>query len=151
MTAEQRVRELAGPIAGARGLDLVTVEVKGSGGSRLVRVVVDRKGGVSIGDCQELSRALEHLLDAEDPIDGRYALEVTSPGTDRSMHDQAAFDRAEGRGVLVVCAEAEGERTREVRGVVVAAEPDAVVLDAAGDQVRVPYSQIVKAKQTLPW
>ena len=147
-----RVRELAAPLADARGLDLVEVAVKGSGSSRLVRVVVDRKGGVDLETCKDLSRDLSGLLDAQDPIEGRYALEVTSPGTDHPLRDRPAFDRVEGREVLVHQAPPGRESAPvQVRGTVVAAEPDAVALDVAGDIVRVPYEEIVTAKQVLPW
>ena len=145
-----RIRDLAAPLVDARALDFVDVEVKGSGSSRLVRVVVDRKGGVDLATCQELSRDLSELLDREDPIDGRYALEVTSPGTDHPLRDRAAFDRVEGRPVLVL-RHGEGDAPVEVRGTVVAAEPEAVVLEVDGAAERVAYAEIVTAKQALPW
>jgi ribosome maturation factor RimP len=144
-----QVTALARPLARRRGLDLVEVAVKGGGGRRLVRVIVDRKGGVGLTDCQELSRELSDALDEEDPVDGRYSLEVTSPGVDYPLRDRAAFDRVEGRLVLVHRA-ADGVPT-QLRGAVRAAEPDAVVLEVEGDEVRVPYHQIVKATQALPW
>ena len=74
------VRTQAQPLADAAGLDLVDVLVKGNGPRTLVRVVVDRKGGVDIAECQRLSKDLSKQLDDVDPIDARYSLEVTSPG-----------------------------------------------------------------------
>ena len=146
----QQVRDLAAPLADARSLDLVDVEVKGRGSNRLVRIIVDRKGGVDLATCQALSRDLSELLDAEDPIDGRYALEVTSPGTDHPLRDRAAFDRVEGREVLVH-RRGSSEVPVQVRGRVTRADDDAVVLAVDGAAVRVPYAEIVTAKQTLPW
>lgn len=153
MTEEaQRVRDLAAGLADDLELDLVDVEVKGGGSSRLVRITVDRKGGVDLATCQEVSRELSALLDRDDPVKGRYALEVTSPGTDRPLRDRAAFDRVEGRDVLVHRrAERDDAPPAEVRGAVARAEEDAVVLDVEGQDVRIPYAEIVKAKQTLPW
>lgn len=153
MTEEaQRVRDLAAALADDLELDLVDVEVKGGGSSRLVRITVDRKGGVDLATCQAVSRELSALLDHDDPIKGRYALEVTSPGTDRPLRDRAAFDRVEGRDVLVHRrAEGDDAPPAEVRGAVARAEEDAVVLDVEGQDVRIPYAEIVKAKQTLPW
>jgi ribosome maturation factor RimP len=143
------VTSLARPLAEARGLALVSVEVKGTGGRGLVRVRVDRKGGVGVADCQELSRELSDALDEADPIEDRYALEVTSPGVDHPLTDRAAFDRVEGRPVLV---HRGGDGApREVRGTVRAAEEDAVVLDVDGTEVRIPYGDIAKATQALPW
>jgi ribosome maturation factor RimP len=128
---------------------LVDVQVKGSGSRTLVRVVVDRKGGIDLASCQQLARELSAVLDAADPLDSRYVLEVTSPGVDHPLADRDAFDRVEGRAVLVH-RHVEGVVT-QLRGSVMAAEPDAVVLDVQGEPIRVPYREIVKATQALPW
>jgi ribosome maturation factor RimP len=141
-----RIRALAVPFADAASADLVDVQVKGAGSRMLVRVVVDRKGGIDLATCQRLSRELSDALDADDPIEGRYVLEVSSPGLDHPLTDRAAFDRVEGRLVDVRLRDEE-----PVRGTVSAAEADAVVLDVDGDAVRVPYDEIVKATQALPW
>jgi ribosome maturation factor RimP len=145
----EAVADLARPLAQARGLDLVEVVIKGSGGRRLVRVIVDRKGGVGLETCSEVSKELSQALDAEDPVEGTYALEVTSPGVDYPLRDRAAFDRVEGRPVLVHRA-AEGAPA-QVRGTVRAADEDGVVLDVDGEEVRIPYGDITKATQALPW
>ena len=145
-----RVRALAMPLAEASRAELIDVQVKGAGSRMLVRVVVDRKGGVDLETCQRLARELSAALDAADPIEGRYVLEVSSPGVDHPLTDRAAFDRVEGRPVLVVIDAPEHDR-RQVRGTVRMAEVDAVVLDVDGETVRVPYTDIVKATQALPW
>lgn len=144
-----RVRVLAEPLATSAGLDLVAVQVKGSSGRALVRVVVDRKGGVDVGTCQQLSRDLAALLDDDDPFAGGYTLEVTSPGVDHPLTDRRSFDRVEGRAVLVH--RGAQDHRQQIRGTVVAAEPDAVVLDVDGERVRIPYADVAKATQTLPW
>lgn len=147
---EHAVAELARPLATARGVDLVGVEIKGTGGRRLVRVMIDRKGGVELTDIQEVSRELSAALDEEDPVEGAYALEVTSPGVDHPLTDHAAFDRVEGR-LVTVRRRTEDGPAPELRGTVAQAEPDAVVLDVDGEAVRVPYTDIEKATQSLPW
>ena len=144
-----RVTALAEPLATALGMDLVEVQIKGSGGRRLVRVVVDRKGGVDLGSCQALSRDLSSVLDVEDPVEGTYSLEVTSPGVDHPLRDRAAFDRVEGRPVVLE--RTDSDDPQPLRGTVTAAEEDAVVLDVGGEAVRVPYAEIRKATQALPW
>lgn len=150
----QGVRSQAQPIAERHGLELVDVEVKGGGGRRLVRITVDCKGGVDLSACRAVSEELSQALDAADPdpVAGSYALEVTSPGTKRALRDQAAFDRVEGREVLVHRAR-DGKAPTQLTGTVVVAHPDAVELQVAGEDepVRVPYDEVVKATQTLPW
>jgi ribosome maturation factor RimP len=128
----------------------VDVQVKGAGSRMLVRVVIDRKGGISIAACERLSQQLSAALDVANPIEGRYVLEVTSPGVNYPLTDQAAFDRVEGRLVLIHRRAPDG-RVEQVRGTVTAAEDDAVCLDTDSEVVRVPYGEIVKATQALPW
>lgn len=144
------IRDLADVAARRHDVDVLDVEVKGQGGRQLVRVVVDRKGGVSVGACQQLSRDLSAALDDRDPIGGRYTLEVTSPGTDWPLTDQRSFDRVEGRDVLIH-RRADGDRVEQVRGTVVDAGADAVTVDDGAGGTTVAYREIVKAAQALPW
>lgn len=145
-----RIRAAAAPLVHAASLDLVEVTVRGQGSRRLVRVAVDRKGGVDVDACSSLSRELEPELDALNELADGYVLEVTSPGVDAPLRDRRAFDRVEGRSVLVHRRREDGH-LEQVRGVVRAAEPDAVLLDVDGQPVRVPYDQVTKATQSLPW
>jgi ribosome maturation factor RimP len=145
----QLLHELVEPVAAGEGVDLVDVAVRGTGGRQLVKVIVDRKGGVDLATCQRISQTLSARLDEADPIPGRYALEVTSPGIDHPLEGRAAFDRVEGREVLVH--RGDDERVTQVRGTVLAAEDDGVLLDTGGEQLRIAYAEIVKATQTLPW
>lgn len=147
---EETVRALAEPLARDSDVDLVDVQVKGSGPRRIVRVIVDRNGGVDLATCQRLSRELSARLDETDPIADRYALEVTSPGVDHPLTGQRSFERVAGRDVLVHRDGGDG-RVLQLRGRVVAAEDEAVVLDTQAEQVRVRYDEIVKATQCLPW
>ena len=146
---EERVRALTEPLAASAGLDLVEVAVKGSGGMRKVRIAVDRQGGVDLASCQALSRSLSAVLDEEDPIEGRYELEVTSPGVEHPLVGRRAFERVQGRDVLIH-REDDG-RVVQVRGRVAAAGDRAVSVDVDGAVVDVPYEQVVKATQALPW
>jgi ribosome maturation factor RimP len=154
---ETTVRALAEPLAEAAGVDLVAVQMKGSGSRQLLRVVVGRKGGVDLQQCQQLSKQLSAQLDDADPIPQGYALEVTSPGVDWPLTGASDFDRVEGREVLVHRDTGTGA-PEQVRGTVVAAEPEAVALQVPGAkkgaptrEVRIPYGEIVKARQSLPW
>jgi ribosome maturation factor RimP len=146
----ERVRALIAPVAAGAGLDLVDVVVRGDGPGRLLRVVVDRKGGVDLAACERLSLELGPELDAHPGLGDAYRLEVTSPGVDAQLRDQRAFDRVEGRAVRVHVRDEDG-RTAQVDGTVRAAEDDAVVLETGGDLVRVPYAAVVTATQRLPW
>lgn len=94
-TSETRhkIQTLAAQAAEDEGLELVGVDLLGKGKGMLLRVVVDKESGVTIGDCERMSRGLEALLDVEDPIRGSYVLEVSSPGLDRPLADRRDFER----------------------------------------------------------
>jgi len=145
------IRDMASEQARHEGANVLAVEVKGEGPRRLVRVVVDRKGGIPLDACQRISQRLSRQLDAADPIASRSTLEVTSPGLDWPLGDRGAFDRVEGREVLIH-RRGEGNRVEQIRGRVVSAGPEAVEIanDKAGT-VAVAYDDIVKAAQALPW
>lgn len=144
------VREIAHREARIEDVEVLAVELKGQGAHRLVRVVIDRKGGVPIDVCQRISQRLSQQLDVADPIGGRYTLEVTSPGVDWPLGDRAAFDRVEGREVLIHKRGA-GDRVEQIRGRVVRARQDVVELNHKGGTVPVAYDDIIKAAQTVPW
>ena len=149
-TSASLIRDLVDEQARRLDVDVLAVEHKGAGSRQLVRIVVDRKGGVSLGTCQQLSQALSRRLDEVDPIGGRYTLEVTSPGVDWPLTDQTAFDRVEGRPVLIH-RRAGSNRVEQIRGEVVEAGPDAVQVVDGDTTVAVAYDDIVKAAQALPW
>jgi ribosome maturation factor RimP len=96
-----RVTELAGPLAASLGLELVEVEYKSEGGRMVLRLFIDREGGVALDDCSAVSRELAEILDVEDFIRGRYNLEVSSPGLDRPLKKQADYERFVGRLVKI--------------------------------------------------
>ncbi|GAA4157183.1 hypothetical protein GCM10022416_58660 [Actinomadura keratinilytica] len=125
----QLTRVLAPAVADA-GFDLEEVDVRPAGRRRLVRVVVDADGGVSLDDVAELSRRASDLLDEHDVMGaGPYVLEVTSPGVDRPLTEPRHWRRARGR--LVVAPLTAGGR---IEGRVVSADDEAVVIDVVTSQ-----------------
>ncbi|MBX6769713.1 MAG: ribosome maturation factor RimP, partial [Actinomadura rubrobrunea] len=119
------VTRLVGPAVADAGFDLEEVDVRPAGRRRLVRLVVDADGGVSLDDVAELSRRASDLLDETDVMGtAPYVLEVTSPGVDRPLTEPRHWRRAAGR--LVVAPLTAGGR---IEGRVVSADDEAVVID----------------------
>ncbi|HWP84045.1 MAG TPA: ribosome maturation factor RimP [Terriglobia bacterium] len=95
----RRLREIAGRVAESEGLELVDVELHGRGPGAVVRIYLDKEGGVTLEDCQGISRQVGAILDVEDLMAARYTLEVASPGLDRKLMKPSDFDRFTGRKV----------------------------------------------------
>src|SRR5579885_481613 len=93
----ERVRAMAERVAASSGLEVVEVELRGGGKSRMLRVFLDKPAGVTHEDCAQFSREFGTLLDVEDAVPGgSYVLEVSSPGLDRKLSRAADFERFQG-------------------------------------------------------
>ena len=93
----ERVRSVALRVTADRGFELVDIELKQAKAEKLVRIFVDRPGGIGLADLQSVSEEVSAILDAEDPIEGHYTLEVSSPGLDRPLRGEADYRRFVGR------------------------------------------------------
>src|SRR5947209_13121703 len=96
-----KVRQIAAPLAAQEGLELIDAEIGGGGGRQILRIFIDKAGGVSLDDCSAVSRAVSAALDVEDPVDGAYDLEVSSPGLDRPLRTEEHFRKFAGEKVRV--------------------------------------------------
>ena len=106
-----RIREIVDRVAAAEGLELVDVELLGRGRNAVLRIFLDKPGGIAIRDCEQVSRQVGAILDVEDLLPGRYTLEVSSPGLDRRLVKPADYERFAGKQVkLVLKAPQEGRR-----------------------------------------
>ncbi|MSM38335.1 MAG: ribosome maturation factor RimP [Geobacter sp.] len=97
MTVAERVTALAEPLLASLGLELVELEYKRFGRSMVLRLFIDRPGGVTLDDCASVSRELSQVLDVEDFIREFYTLEVSSPGLDRPLKKESDYLRYTGR------------------------------------------------------
>src|SRR5438876_9585951 len=96
----ERVREIAERVAASSGLEVVEIELRGGGKSRMLRICIDKPAGVTHEDCANLSREVSTIFDVEDAIPGgSYVLEVSSPGLDRKLFRSADFERFQGSRV----------------------------------------------------
>jgi len=143
----EKVRTIAAPLAAAEGLELVDVELAGAGGHPTLRLYIDKAGGVSLDDCTQVSRALSAALDVEDPIEGSYELEVSSPGLDRPLRTREHFEHFTGEKVRVKTfgplQEADSRKT--FVGRLQGMEDESVVVEVEGAVFRIPLKLIAKA------
>jgi len=93
----ERVEGVARRVTEGRGFELTDVEIKRDRNGTLVRLFVDKDGGIGLEDLQSVSEEVSAILDAEDPIPSTYTLEVSSPGLDRPLKNEADYRRFVGR------------------------------------------------------
>lgn len=143
-----RIEETVAPVLRDHGLQLVDLEWRSLRPRGVVRLYVDKPGGVGIRDCERASREIGDVLDAAAVIDGAYDLEVSSPGLDRQLRKDREFRWAVGRHVR--CWLAGGQ---EVRGRLAAVEPDQLVLERDGERVELERAVVTKARleAEVPW
>ena len=144
----ERVRGVADRVTADRGFELVDVEVRRAGGGSLVRLFVDRPGGIGLDDLQSVSEEVSAILDAEDPVPGPYTLEVSSPGLDRPLKTEADYRRFVGRLARVSSYERIDGR-RHWTGRIVSCEEGvlSLVLEReGGEAARIPCDRIAHGR-----
>ena len=140
----ERLRRLLEPSVVGLGYELVGVELQGQGVRSLLRLYIDRPEGVTLEDCERVSRQVSGVLDVEDPIRGAYTLEVSSPGLERPLFTPAHFDRFAGERVKVKL-DVPVEGRRSVTGVLRAMREGCVVVLEDGVERVLPLDAIRRA------
>jgi ribosome maturation factor RimP len=142
------VKGVAERVTSARGFELVDVELKRDRAGAQVRLYVDKEGGIGLEDLQSVSEEVSAILDAEDPIEGAYTLEVSSPGLDRPLKGEADYRRFAGRLARISSYEPVDGR-RHWTGRIESVEAGAVVLrlEREGNALaRVPFEKIAHGR-----
>ena len=144
----ERVHALVEPLMTASGLELVDVEH----GPGLLRITLDKEGGIDLDTITEATEQISDLLDAHDPVPGRYTLEVSSPGVERPLRKPAEFQRFAGSGTEIVIRTNPGvEGDRRVRGVLESADDDGIVVVAGDERRQLAYAEIERARTVFEW
>jgi ribosome maturation factor RimP len=141
---EERLTAIIEPVVTEYGCELVELQLVQRKANALVRVLVDKFGGVTIDDCAAVSHQVSFLLDASDPLESRYTLEVSSPGLDRPLATPADFRRKVGETVRLFIQNSQGSRER--LGEIVQIDDQTLTLRTSDGEERFPLSDIVKGK-----
>lgn len=148
-----RLREAIEPVVTAAGLDLEELRSEAAGKYRMVRVIVDGDGGVTLDDIAELSQRISARLDESDAAGGAaYVLEVTSPGVDRPLTAPRHWRRARGRLVKMRLVDGGERKTGELVGRITASDEKSVTLDVDGagrdlaGTVTIPFADVASAR-----
>ena len=150
MTLNEKLNALFEPVFNGMGYDIVRLMLSGGEKRKTLQVMAERRDGkpMTVEDCADLSRAISPILDEEDPIEGNYSLEVSSPGLDRPLVKLADFERFKGFEAKVETSVLLNGRKRfsgRLRGT----DGEDVVLAFEGEDIKIPFADIAKAKLLL--
>jgi len=141
----KRVNELAETLCEAEGIGLVFVEYQREASGRILRIYIDKTGGVNLDDCAQVSRQLGDLLDIYLDEMGPYSLEVTSPGSDRPLGKELDFERFKGCEAKIRTVHPLDAR-RNFRGILQGVLRGNVNILVEDKTVEIPFKEIQKAR-----
>lgn len=145
---EQEVINLLTPIIEPMGIYLWDIEFKKEGPSYVLRIFLDKDGGIGISDCEDVSRALSDVLDEHDPIPQEYMLEVSSAGLDRAIKYDAHFEKCKGKNVDVkLFASVDG--LKEFTAKLLGHAEENVILEIDGNEKAFPKNKISSIRLTV--
>lgn len=153
----EKIEKIAQEVAEREGCVLYDIEHVGAGKGRIIRVYIDKDEGVGIEDCSNVSKGLNLMLDVEDIVPGSmYNLEVSTPGLDRHLKKMWHFEKAIGKKIYVKLAKSLGAMgltedkgmiaMKQFDEVLAGVDGDSLVFDLRGEKIKIPQSQIEKAK-----
>jgi ribosome maturation factor RimP len=141
----KQLLDLLEPVVSAMGYELLGIEHLKQGRYSLVRLYIDKDGGIDLNDCSRVSHQVTGVLDVEDPIQGTYNLEVSSPGLDRLLFNLTQFTRHKGEDVkLNLGIKLEGRR--KYQGRIADVRENYVVIVCEGREIKIPEDSILQAR-----
>lgn len=151
MAALDDVTDLAAAVAERRHLRLWDVEVAGGSHGSVVKVFVDSDGGVDLDTVAEVSEEISRGLDLRDPFSGRYTLEVSSPGLERTLRSREHFALSVGRDAVVKTKAPVAGNSNRIEGRIAGVGEQAVMLATAEGEIEVPLESIRSARTVFSW
>ena len=127
---EQKTEAILTPIVESRGFELVDVEYVKEAGTWYLRGYIDKPGGITVNDCEDVSRAFSDILDEQDFIEDSYILEVSSPGLGRPLKKERDFERSLGEEVEIRLYKAQNKQ-KEFTGILKAYDKETVTIETA--------------------
>lgn len=144
---QSEIEQILRPLIDDLGYELWGCEYLSQGKHSLLRIYIDKIGGIGIEDCERVSKQISALLDVEDPIPGNYSLEISSPGIPRPLFNKDQYKRYLGHDIQVKLYKPVAGK-RKLSGTLMTVNDDQLILKVGDEQLEVQISQIVKANLT---
>lgn len=146
MDYRQRLNELVEGTAEEIGLDLIEYDLFQAGQRKILRIFIDKEGGISVEDCRKMSKQLSVALDLEDILPFAFLLEVSSPGVDRPLQKKRDFERQRGRTIKINYREEGSETVQKLLAKLIDADDEGALVEIDGVESKLVYEQILSAK-----
>jgi len=140
----EEVRQVVEPILESQGMELVDLEYRRESQGWVLRLYIDREGGISVNDCAEASGEVGAVLEIRDLIPNPYVLEISSPGLSRPLKKREHFEKYQNRLVKIKTFEPV-EGRRNFKGTLLGLEGESVCLEVEGRIYEIPFQNIAKA------
>ncbi|GIX22159.1 MAG: ribosome maturation factor RimP [Gammaproteobacteria bacterium] len=148
--SQERLWEIVAPTVEGMGYELVGIERTRNGRRAVLRVYIDTPAGVTLADCEAVSRQLDAVLDVEAPLRGPYDLEVSSPGADRPLFKAEDYRRFAGERVRIRLSAAEAGR-RQYTGTLLGLHEGRVRIEVDGETVELALDRIERGRLVPRW
>ncbi|RJQ48605.1 MAG: ribosome maturation factor RimP [Nitrospiraceae bacterium] len=141
-----KINKLIEPVINSCGIDLDHLEFGRMGRRGLLRVFIEKEGGVTLDDCELISREIAAVLDVEDPVPYPYVLEVSSPGLDRLLKGPKDFKKYSGKTARIITTEPIEKQTFFIGQIADAGDDEVSLLLPKDKKIIIPYENISKAR-----
>ena len=151
-----KVEEIARRVGDSEGIEIVEVELKGSGRQQMLRLVIDKPAGITHGDCELMSHQVGTILDVEEAVPGTYELEVSSPGVERKLRTWQEWERFAGKAAKVVFKQPllmeDDKAVKHFEGVIATVLDQKITFDlSGGKQITFSIDQVDRAHLKFEW
>lgn len=146
MSLKDKLFELLEPTINELGYDLVELECRSNPKSGLVRLYIDKPGGITLDDCEKVSHQVSGVLDVEDPMAGEYSLEVSSPGLDRPLRTLQHFQAVVGQKIKVELEKPDAKRRWRFTGTLAAVNGELLKLELDDEVIEFERAELKKAR-----
>lgn len=146
MSLKEKLLGLLEPVVESMGYELVELDARSNAKNGLVRLYIDKEGGVGLDDCETVSHQVSGVLDVEDPMPGQYSLEVSSPGLDRPLRKASHFDASVGQRVKLELDHPRADGRWRFTGTLTGFANDVLKLDVDGETVEIDRSALKRAR-----